>query len=121
MKSASNEEFESALSSLSDPELALIVEGKKDRAALEGLGLPVAKIFVLSRQPLFEVAEAVAQKFKSAAILTDLDPEGKKLYGKLNTLLQQNGVQVKSEFRNFLFRFTKLRQIEALANYINQN
>lgn len=115
MKYALEREFESALSCLSDEKTAVIVEGKKDRAALEKLGIESGKIFVLSKKPLFEVAESVAAVYRAATILTDLDSEGKKLYGKLNTLLQRLGVRVDNSFRNFLFRHTKLRQIEGIS------
>ncbi len=99
---------------------AIIVEGKKDRAALEKLGVPGSQIITLDQRPLFVVAEAVSAGYKTAAILTDLDVEGKKLYGRLNTLLQQLGVKVDNRLRNFLFKNTKLRQIEGIANFIQQ-
>ena len=54
-------------------------------------------------------------------ILTDLDKQGKELYGKLNSGLQQFGVKVDNNFRNFLFKNTKLRQIEGLTTYIENN
>lgn len=99
---------------------AVLVEGKKDKAALEKVGFGSGSIFVLNKKPLFAVAEAVAKDYAEAIILTDLDAEGKKLYGKLNTLLQQLGVKVDNNVRNFLFKNTKLRQIEGIANLIPQ-
>ncbi len=108
-------EFGQLLQKMLKSDAAIIVEGRKDKSALERLGISSGKIFVLNKQPLFEVAEAVANDYKTAAILTDLDSEGKKLYGKLNTLLQHLGVNVDSSFRNFLFKNTKLRQIEGIC------
>jgi len=118
MNSALKSEFESGLKRLSEEGLAVIVEGKNDKAALEKLGIAGSKIFVLSSQPLFEVAESVAETYKEAAILTDLDSEGRKLYDKLNTLLQRNGVRVDNRFRNFLYKNTKIRQIEGLSTLV---
>ena len=43
--------------------------------------------------------------------------QGKELYGKLNSGLQQLGVEVDNNFRNFLFKKTKLRQIEGMDTY----
>ncbi len=93
---------------------AVVVEGNKDKAALEKTGIGSSRIFVLNRKPLFAVAEEVASACKEAVILTDLDEEGKKLYGKLNTLLQRLGVRVDNSLRNFLFKSTRLRQIEGI-------
>ena len=113
-------EFDQLVQKMLDSNAAIIVEGKKDQAALEKLGIDSSYIFVLNKQPLFVVAERVASYCKTAVILTDLDAEGKKLYGKLNTLMQQLGVKVDNRFRNFLFKNTKLRQIEGMAGFIQQ-
>ncbi|MBI2550708.1 toprim domain-containing protein [Candidatus Woesearchaeota archaeon] len=114
-----SEELAALLSNLAESKAAIIVEGSKDKAALEKAGIG-SRIFVLSSRPLFAVAEEVAANYSKAAILTDLDAEGRKLYGKLNTLLQQLGVKVDDNVRNFLFKSTKLRQIEGIANIIPQ-
>ncbi|MBI3036260.1 toprim domain-containing protein [Candidatus Woesearchaeota archaeon] len=113
-------EFRQLLLKTLESGAALIVEGKKDKAALEKLGVDSGLILVLNKKPLFVVAEAVAKDYDRVAILTDLDAEGRKLYGRLNTLLQQLGVKVDNRFRNFLFKNTKLRQIEGIANIIRQ-
>ena len=94
----------------------VIVEGKKDRAALESIG--VRKIIELNKRPLYEVVEEVANAGRQAVILTDLDRTGKLLFGKLNSALSQHGVEVDNYFREFLFRHTKLTQIEGLPAYL---
>ena len=103
----------------------VIVEGIKDKRALEELG--ITNILVLNKRPLYAVVERVAvitDKTKeltgekiSAVILTDLDKTGKKLYGRLNSDLQSFGVRVDNKFREFLFNQTKLRQIEGMKTY----
>jgi len=50
-------------------------------------------------------------------ILTDLDKEGKRLYGVISSSLQNFGVKIDHYFREFLSRRTKLRQIEGLVRY----
>ncbi len=107
--------FESLLHNLNETRAAIIVEGKKDKAALERLGVDAGRIIMLNKNALFAVAESVAAEYGAAAILTDLDGEGKKLYGRLNTALQRLGVKVDNRLRNFLFRNTKIRQVEGLA------
>ena len=94
----------------------IIVEGKNDKIALEKLGL---KNIITLKKPLYQVAEEIT--VKKIVILTDLDSAGKKIYSKLRRDLSQRGVTIDNRFRNFLFRYTKLRQIEGLANYVERN
>jgi len=91
----------------------IIVEGKNDKLALEKLN--IKNIITLSKKPLFKIIEETANQDKEVAILTDLDKKGKELYGKLNSGLQRFGVRVDNKFRNFLFKKTKIRQIEGLS------
>lgn len=105
------------LGKISNNGVAVIVEGKKDKAALGKIGIH-NNVFVLNAKPLFVVAEEIAELYGGAVILTDLDEEGKKLYGKLNTLLQRQGVRVDNSLRNLLFKNTRLRQIEGIDKFI---
>lgn len=111
-----------------DDNSIVIVEGIKDKKALEDLG--INNIIVLNKRPLYAVVEKVATVYDKAKkltrerisvlILTDLDTEGKKLYGKLNSGLQNFGVRIDNRFREFLFKNTKLRQIEGMVKYIRR-
>jgi 5S rRNA maturation endonuclease (ribonuclease M5) len=95
--------------------LLVIVEGPKDKAALEALG--ITNILSL-KKPLFSVVEEVASIAKEVVLLTDLDEEGKKLYHELSSALQRHRVKVNNLLREFLFK-TKLRHIEGLPSYIS--
>ncbi|MBD3164117.1 hypothetical protein GF323_02880 [Candidatus Woesearchaeota archaeon] len=95
----------------------IIVEGRKDEKALNRLGFYNIKRL---NKPIYKIADECAC-CDNAAILTDLDSEGKRLYAKLRKCLSQMGIRIDNRFRNFLFRKTKLRQIEGLANYIDRN
>ena len=97
----------------------IIVEGKKDKKALQNFG--IKNIIELNKKPLFEIIENISNNNEKCIILTDLDKHGKELYGKLNSGLQQNGIKVDNNFRNFLFKHTKLRQIEGLETYAINN
>ena len=97
----------------------IIVEGKKDKIALQKFG--VKNIIELNKKPIFEIIENISSKNKECVILTDLDKTGKALYGKLNHGLQQFGVKIDNNFRNFLYKNTKLRQIEGLTTYMENN
>ncbi len=93
-----------------------LVEGKKDKGALEKFGI---KEVITLDKPIYSVVEDIVERKKPCVILTDLDKEGKKLYGKLNDALCRHGVKVDNTIREFLFRKTKLRQIEGVDTYFS--
>jgi len=103
------------LAKLREEERPIIVEGKKDKAALRKCG--VSNVFVLYHAPIYKIVESIVKRGEGCIILTDLDKKGKQIYGKLNRELQQFGVNIDNSYRNFLFKKTKLRQIEGLYNY----
>ena len=110
------EEFNNFIDKIKNSGTLIIVEGKKDKAALQKLGL--TNIVELNKKPLFQIVEEVSSSNKECIILTDLDKKGKEIYGKLNSNLQKHGVRINNKFREFLFRHTKLRQIEGIDSYI---
>lgn len=112
-----SKEIENWIQELKDSEDYIIVEGKKDKEALESFG--VANILILNKKPIYALIEDIAlQEGRSVVILTDLDRKGKELYGKLNSNLKKHGVRINDKPRNFLFKRTKLRQIEGLTSYL---
>jgi len=115
MKNKIEKEFTGHIKRIKNLGTLVVVEGKKDRKALECLG--IKNIAELSKKPLFEIIENISINNKDCIILTDLDKKGKELYGKLNSGLQRYGVRVDNKFRKFLFRHTKIRQIEGLSRF----
>ena len=97
-------------------EKIVLVEGIKDRKALESLGI---KNIMVLRKPLYLVSEHIQKTGKECILLLDLDREGKRLYSILNHNLNQLGVKIDNRFREFLFK-TKLRQIEGIKRYIEK-
>ncbi len=91
----------------------VIVEGINDRKALNALG--IRRVITLA-QPLYKVVESCK---KEAAVLTDMDREGRKLYSRLKSELSVRGIRINDRFRKLLSRRTRLRQIEGLESYIN--
>ncbi|MEK6892365.1 MAG: toprim domain-containing protein [Nanoarchaeota archaeon] len=110
------EEFYKHIEKIKHSNIIVIVEGKKDRAALNKFG--ITNIIELTKKSLFQIVEEVANSNEECIILTDLDKKGKEIYGKLNSDLQKHGVKVNNKFRNFLLKNTKLRQIEGMDTYI---
>lgn len=113
------EELNNFIDKVKDSNIIVIVEGKKDRIALQKLG--INNIVELSKKPIFQIVEDVANSNEECVILTDLDKKGKEIYGKLNSNLQKNGVKINNKFREFLFKHTKLRQIEGIGTYFENN
>ena len=62
----------------------IIVEGLKDKRALEKLGL---KKIITLKKPLYATVEDVASKTAQVLILTDLDKKGKELFARLREVL----------------------------------
>lgn len=93
----------------------IVVEGKKDKRALESLG--VSEVYIL-KKPLFAAAEEIAGMSKDVVILTDLDRTGKRIYAKLNSDLQSLGVRIDNRLREELFK-TKVRQIEGIGHALS--
>ena len=112
-------EFSEHINKIKQSKTIVIVEGKKDKKALQSF--EIKNIIELNKRPLFEIIENISSNNKNCIILTDLDKQGKELYGKLNSGLQQLGVKIDNSFRNFLFKNTHLRQIEGLETYIENN
>jgi len=92
----------------------IIVEGKKDKIALENLGC--SRIITLngSKAGLYNIIEKLPENCKEAVILTDLDKKGKQLYHRIKKILTVNKIKVDDRFRLYLFKETKIRQIEGL-------
>ncbi len=95
----------------------IIVEGKKDKSALEYFGV---KNVVALKKGVFETCIEISGNVKEVVILTDLDKEGKKLYSMIYENLVRNNVKIDNNFRGFLFKETDLRHIEGLVRYIEK-
>lgn len=115
---AQKEKLKEFLSELKQSNKLIIVEGPKDKKALNELG--ITYVVVLNKKPIFQVIEDTAKITKEAIILTDFDKKGKELYGKLNSGLQKYGVKVDHYFREWLQRNTKLCHIEGIVSYLSK-
>ena len=113
------EQFKKHIEKIKDSNTVVIVEGKRDRASLNSIG--ITNIVELTKKPLYQVVEEVSDSNGECIILTDLDKKGKEIYGKLSSDLQRHGVKINNDFRNFLFKKTKIRQIEGMDTYFKTN
>lgn len=92
-----------------------MVEGKRDKKALEELGF--SKVYTINRNKgLYDV---VSDFYGKVLVLTDFDPEGEKLEKNLSELLVKNGCEVDTKNRRKLRRLflkNKINTIEGLGN-----
>ena len=101
----------------------IIVEGKKDKFALQHLDFE--NIFVINEtgKSLPEKIEQIQQlcdKKTKVCILTDFDKKGKQLYLLLKSKLQEIGVRMDNTLRGILLK-ERISHIEGLANYIKNH
>lgn len=101
---------------------AIIVEGKKDEAALRSLGTK-GKIHCIhsSGYRLFEFAERIAQ-YKRVILLTDFDHQGEKTLKELRSYLEAKRCKVDVTYWNrmkLLFR-RLTKDIESLDSVISR-
>lgn len=97
----------------------VVVEGKKDRFALEELGFPM--IFVLNEDgkslyEKIEEIEGIAGR-KRVCILTDFDKKGRQLYLLLKRELGAKRVKMDNSFRGVLLK-SHISHIEGLASFV---
>jgi len=89
----------------------IIVEGKKDKLALNKLGIENVNSI---NEPIYLVIEKLVNYNKEIIILTDLDKMGKKLYARLKRDLTERGITIDNYFREFLFKHTRLTRISKI-------
>lgn len=93
----------------------VIVEGMKDKKALEELGF--TNVVFLKNKPLYEFVESIEEK--EVIILTDFDVKGKKLFMVLRRQLQRRGIKVDNKLR-FSLRNAGLSHVEGIVSFLSK-
>jgi 5S rRNA maturation endonuclease (ribonuclease M5) len=109
-------ELESVLQEMEDFVDAVIVEGARDKEALEELGL-TKEIVTCSSRPDTDFVDYLSRKYKSVTILTDYDRAGKRFNKRLTARLEHEGVRVEKRYRDEIGRilgFRGMRDIESV-------
>lgn len=112
---AAKQEILEIIEQIQEEDILIIVEGKKDKAALERLSL---NSFVLHGKDFFHRIQEIADHNKEVLILTDFDKEGKMLYGRIAKELEKYRIKVNQKYREFFQKRTMLSQIEGMDTYI---
>lgn len=78
---------------------AVVVDGVHDRATLRRIGF-IKPVYTRSKYTYTELADRVAKKFQSVAVLTDFDAEGVLANQLITALLEERAVRVCKECRD---------------------
>lgn len=100
----------------------IIVEGKKDVAALHALGFEKVHAIHSTGTPLRERIEQIIElleKKDKVCILTDFDKKGKQLYLLIKSEMQMLGVRLDSSLRGILLK-SGISHIEGLYDFMKK-
>ncbi|MEO2068023.1 MAG: toprim domain-containing protein [Desulfurobacteriaceae bacterium] len=103
--------LELKLFSIKNTSWAILVEGKRDKAALEIF--EIQNVVDLKGRNFHDLAEDLSTRFEGIVILTDFDREGEVIFQKLSKLLPVYGLKIDSSFREKL-RKTGIQFIEKI-------
>ena len=103
------------INQLNNQDAIIVVEGKKDKQALEKLGID-SKIFLLNKdkKSLIETSETLAQKSHHVILMLDSDPKGLELTKKMKNHLQSQGVHVNIKIGKTLLSAANSQVVESL-------
>jgi 5S rRNA maturation endonuclease (ribonuclease M5) len=99
---------------LQSEDVPIIVEGKKDKEALEKFG--VNNVHTLSGKPAYKIAEEMKDESR-VILLLDLDRKGREIKSQLLHSFEKVGAKVDLRYDKML-RQTQLSHIEGLPKYI---
>ncbi len=100
----------------------VVVEGKRDREALERLGVRGRIIALNSGTSIFGLCEALAREHEEVIVLTDWDRRGGQLARLLREGLVANGVRCDVDLRAQLARLCRkeAKDVEGLAPFVER-
>lgn len=96
----------------------VIVEGKRDVAALRAIGCEGEVIPLHRGAPLFAFCERIAAAHDRVILLTDGDRKGGRLAESVERGLAANGRRAERRLRRELFRLTDGKEVESLASFV---
>jgi 5S rRNA maturation endonuclease (ribonuclease M5) len=99
----------------------ILVEGRRDRAALEALGIH-GDIVLTSQSHLFGLAENVSGRSRDIIILTDWDERGEEVARDAERYLRSNGARPDGEPRKKLGKLSRkeIMELENLHGYMER-
>ena len=113
------EEVELALDDLVEENMsvAVIVEGKKDKQALQTLGLTGCIITINKGKSLSDFADEVIMHHQKVIILSDWDRRGGSLCRRLKELFKGR-IDFDVEIRQRLSKFAMIKKVEGIPSWL---
>jgi 5S rRNA maturation endonuclease (ribonuclease M5) len=96
----------------------VLVEGRRDREALDSLGIR-GEIIMTSQRQLFNLCEELARSGGDIIILSDWDERGEEVAGLLKTYLEADGVHPDLAIRDRIRTLARkeIKDVESLYRY----
>jgi 5S rRNA maturation endonuclease (ribonuclease M5) len=103
-------------------EVVVLVEGKRDRGALNLLGIRGEIIQVQTSNGILGIAEDLALRHRKAIILTDWDRKGGQLCMLLKNALKANSVEFEATTRSRLVHIVggEIKDVESLPSFFSR-
>ncbi len=100
----------------------VIVEGKKDVAALRKLGIEGRIIKIKTSKTVFRIIEGLREEYDEVIILTDWDRTGTRLYHRVKRACKANTLAFNRKIRKRLIKYTKkdIKDVESLPPFLNR-
>lgn len=110
------------LRSLAQAGAIIVVEGAKDRRAMETLGIMQGIETLAGQETLLNFSERLAQSGDHIILMTDWDRTGTNIADTLAKHLRPSGCVVDHEMRRKLSKLVRkdIKDIESLASYIER-
>ena len=100
----------------------IVVEGTRDRRAIEQLGFHGRAFLLCHTKNNLSVLMVEAEHHKKVILLLDYDIEGRKMTGKVTSMLQDKGINVDLSFRRNIRTITcgHTEHIQDLSRFIHE-
>lgn len=115
------EELISALLEASQRGAAIIVEGRRDKMALQSLGAS-GPVIMASSKSILDMAEDAASQYQEIVVLTDWDEKGEEMALLIEQHLRCTQSLANMEIRSRLKRLVKkeIKDVESLGFYVER-
>ncbi len=100
---------------------AIVVEGRRDEAALRALGIQ-GPVIMASRRSALCLAEDAARIYSAIILLTDWDEKGEEMALKIAEHLRGAGLRADLEIRSRLKKLVRkeIKDVESLSFYVER-
>ncbi len=105
-----------------EKDIPVIVEGKKDKEALQKLGFDRKIIKIKKGESIFRIIEGLRGEHEKVIILTDWDSTGRRLCYKIKKACESNMIAYDVEYRKQIVKYVKkeIKDVESIPSFIDR-